>query len=340
MAFSDRRSLAGSLMLILAALIWGTAFAAQASCGDVVGSYTYNCIRSLVAAIVLTPVIGIFDRTGKTLRRPVTPEDRKRILKGGVLVGIALFFASNLQQLGIALGTPAGKAGFLTSCYIVLVPVLGIFLGKKTRWYIWAAIVLAVIGLYFLCMPKGAILTGALRLSAADLFVLLCAVAWAVHIQTVDSFAPTVDPVRLSRTQFLMAAIFSAIPMILIDMGVLTQGDSPFAVTLRSLAGTGGTGSFEAWARSLTIPGVWVSILYTGILSSGIAFTLQIVGQALVEPSRASVYMSLESVFSVLSGWIVLGEHMNLRELLGCLVIFLAVLLAQGILVPQKKEKL
>lgn len=320
-----------SLLLILAAFIWGTAFVAQSSAGSAVGSYTYNCVRSLVGALVLTPVIAFFDRKGRTVRKPVTREEKKLLVKGGVCVGVVLFFASNTQQLGIALGTPAGKAGFLTACYMTLVPVLGIVIKKKTHWYVWLAILLAVIGLYFLCLPKGAVQSGLLRLSASDSFVLLCALAYAVHILTVDHFSPRVDPIRLSRIQFLTCAVLSAIPMVLLDMGLITQGNSALSETLRHLAGTGGTGSLKAWISSLQIPGVWFSMLYTGLFSSGVAFTLQVVAQAKVEPAKASVYMSLESVFSVLSGWLILGDRLSFRELFGCGMIFIAVLLAQGI---------
>ncbi len=293
-----------SLLLVLTALIWGIAFVAQSEGGDAVGPYTFNCIRSLLGSAVLLPVIALLDKLGLTSKKPVTPAQKKTLLVGGVSCGIILCVASNLQQLGIYFGSSAGKAGFLTACYILLVPILGIFLGKRCGWNIWLGVGLTLIGLYLLCM------NGSFRLQFSDILLLLCALGFALHILVIDHFSPLVDGVRMSCIQFLVSGLLSAIPMFFVDMG-------------HSLAG------ITAWAPALMTMEAWIPILYAGILSCGAAYTLQIIGQQGVNPTVASLLMSLESVFSVIAGWIILGEKMGAKELFGCALIFAAVILAQ-----------
>lgn len=293
-----------SLLLVLTALIWGIAFVAQSEGGDAVGPYTFNCIRSLLGSAVLVPVIALLDKLGLTSRKPVTAAQKRTLLLGGVCCGVILCIASNLQQLGLYFGSSAGKAGFLTACYILLVPVLGIFLGKKCGWNIWAGVGLTLIGLYLLCM------NGSLQLQFSDILLLLCALCFAFHILAIDHFSPLVDGVRMSCIQFLVAGLLSAVPMFFIDMG-------------HSFAG------IAAWVPALFTMDAWLPILYAGILSCGAAYTLQIIGQQGVNPTVASLLMSLESVFSVIAGWAILGEKMGARELSGCALIFAAVILAQ-----------
>lgn len=300
-----------SFLLILTALIWGIAFVAQSEGGDAVGPYTFNCIRSLLGSAILVPVIALLDKLGLTSRKPATAAQKKTLLLGGVSCGIILCIASNLQQLGLYFGSSAGKAGFLTACYILLVPILGIFLKKKCGWNIWLGVALTLVGLYLLCM------SGSFALQLSDVLLLLCALCFAFHILVIDHFSPLVDGVRMSCIQFLVAGLLSAIPMFFIDMG-------------HSAAG------IAAWAPALLSADAWLPILYAGILSCGAGYTLQIIGQQGVNPTVASLLMSLESVFSVIAGWVILGEKMGARELSGCVLIFCAVILAQ---IPIKTPK-
>lgn len=223
---------------------------------------------------------------------------------GGICCGAILFLASSAQQLGMYMGTSAGKAGFLTACYILLVPIISLFLKKKCGWNIWVGMGITVIGLYLLCM------TDSLRFQASDLMVLLCALLFAIHILVIDYFSPLVDGVRLSCIQFLVCGILSMIPMFFVEMQ-------------HSLSG------IVVWAQNLQSLGAWIPILYAGILSCGVGYTLQIIGQNGLNPTLASMLMSLESVFSVLAGWLILQEKMELRQLGGCALIFAAILLAQ-----------
>lgn len=293
-----------SCLLVFAAFIWGIAFVAQSAGGDAVGPYTFNCIRSLIGGVVLLPVIRLSDRLQGDRRKPAGRGDWRKLLTAGIACGIALSLASNLQQMGIFLGSPVGKAGFLTACYMLLVPVLGLFLKKKCGWNIWLGIAIAVVGLYLLCIK------GDFSVQFSDLLLLLCALSFAVQILTVDHYADQVDGVRLACIQFLVSGVISAVPMIFVDIWGAPVG----------LAG---------WGAALADPYAWIPILYAGVLSCGVGYTLQIIGQRGMNPTIASLLMSLESVFSVLAGWVLLQEALSLREILGCALIFGAVLLAQ-----------
>lgn len=293
-----------SCLLVLAAFIWGIAFVAQSTGGDAVGPYTFNCIRSILGGIVLLPVIKLSDHMHLSPKRPASREERRLLFLAGISCGTALSLASNLQQMGIFLGSPVGKAGFLTACYMLIVPVLGLFLKKKCGWNIWIGIAIAVAGLYLLCIR------GDFSVQFSDLLLLLSAVSFAVQILFVDHYAGLVDGVRLSCIQFLVSGILSAIPMVIFDIG-------------QSAAGIAG------WASSLADPYAWIPILYAGVLSCGVGYTLQVIGQRGMNPTVASLLMSLESVFSVLAGWVLLEEALSGREILGCVLIFGAVLLAQ-----------
>jgi drug/metabolite transporter (DMT)-like permease len=302
-----------AFLLAFAALIWGIAFVAQREGGEVTGPYTFTSIRYLIGAIVLIPVIKINDKTkfyGDY--KPKNKEERNRLLLGGFCCGLCLTVASLLQQVGIYFGTQAGKAGFLTACYIVIVPILGLFLKKKCGVNVWIAVGITVIGLYLLCI------NGSFKMETSDFLVLCCSLVYSMHILTIDHFVNKhVDPVRLSSLQFLMAAVLSAFPAFFVDMGAKPANILPAIAVAFS-------------GKAL------ITILYTGVLSSGVAYTLQIVGQKGVNPTVASLLMSLESVFSVLAGWIILGEALSLKEALGCVLIFGAIVLAQ-IQIPTKK---
>ncbi len=293
-----------SLLLVLTALIWGSAFVAQRQGGDAVGPFSFNGIRSIIGGIALIPVILMVDKINPSDRKPKNRVDRRQLLIGGVCCGVVLFLASSAQQLGLTMGTPAGKAGFLTACYILLVPILGLFLKKKCGWNIWVGIVIAVVGLYLLCM------SGSLTFQSSDLMVLACALLFAIHILVIDHFSPLVDGVRMSCIQFWVCGILSCIPMFFSEMHHSVDG-------------------IIAWAQPLGTLDAWIPILYAGILSSGVGYTLQIVGQNGLNPTVASMIMSLESVFSVIAGWLILGERMGARQLAGCGLIFAAILLAQ-----------
>lgn len=297
------KELRNSLCLILTALVWGVAFVAQRQGGATAGPYTFNCIRSLMGAVVLLPVIRFLD--GRTENhKPQTQQDKRRIWIGGILCGAVLFVASTFQQMGMYYGTTAGKAGFLTACYILLVPVLGIFVGKKCHWNVWVGILTAVVGLYFLCLTEG------FSFYVSDVLVLLCAVCFSVHIMVIDYFSPLVDGVRMSCIQFLVCGVLGLAPMIGVEV-------------IRA------PGGLQGWMQMFGGWEVWIPILYAGIMSCGVGYTLQIIGQNGINPAIASLLMSLESVFSVLAGMLILHETMTGREILGCVLVFGAVIFAQ-----------
>lgn len=291
------------LLLLLASAIWGTAFVAQSKGGDIVGAFSFNCIRSLIGAGVLLIAILFLDRMGLS-HAPKTSAEKRILWIGGISTGTVLCLAGNLQQVGINMGHSTGKAGFLTACYIVLVPILGIFLKKRCGLNVWFSVGLTLVGLYLLCMKESS------RLETADLLLLGCALVFSVQILLVDHFAPLTDSVRLSCIEFLTSGVLSVIPMLFADIGFTRQ-------------------SISAWAGSFASLDAWISILYAGVLSCAVAYTLQIVGQRNVNPAIASLLMSLESVFSVLGGWLILHQSLSARELFGCLLIFVAVLLSQ-----------
>lgn len=286
-----------SAALLLAAFVWGVAFVAQSVGMDYVEPFTFNGIRCLIGSLVLLPCIFFFDRFKTSEEKEVVKNSRKTLWIGGILCGAILFVATNAQQIGIQY-TSAGKAGFITALYIVFVPIIGIFLKKKCSWNVWVSVVIAVIGFYLLCVKDG------LSLSKGDLWVLVCALVFPFHIWTVNHFAPMVDGVRLSCIQFLVCGILSGICMFFTetpDIGNILQA--------------------------------WMPLLYAGVLSCGLGYTLQIVGQKDFNPTIASLLMSFESVFSVLAGWVLLGQALSTREIFGCVLIFAGVILAQ---IPMK----
>lgn len=292
------KQLKSSLLLLLAATVWGAAFVAQSVAGESIGTFTFNGIRFIIGGICLLPFIR---RQGTR----ITSISRKKLL-GGVLCGTALFLASTAQQAGIAMGAEAGEAGFLTACYIVLVPVIGIFLGKKASVVVWTSVGITLAGLYLLCFqsfPKN----GLLSMSGANLMLLLCAFLFSVQILGIDHYAPVMSPVSLACVQFFVSGIFSCLMAV-------------FAEVIPDPAG---------WAASLSVPMAWIPILYTGIFSCAVGYTLQAVGQRDLNPALASLIMSMESVFSTIFGWLILGQTMTARELAGCGLIFVAIILAQ-----------
>ena len=297
-----------SILLVITAMIWGIAFVAQSSGGNVVGAYSFNAIRSLMGALFLIPVIFILDRLKLNGKKPVTKADKYMLLKGGISCGIVLFIASTFQQLGITMGSGAGKAGFLTACYILLVPVLGMLFHKKCGVNVWIGVFLSCVGLYLLCIK------GSMSFRVCDILVLICALCFSIHIMVIDYFSPLVDGVRMSFIQFLTCGILGIIPMCLFEVS----------------KGMG------VWAASFATLEAWIPLCYAGIMSCGVAYTLQIIGQNGLNPTVASLLMSLESVFSVVAGAVILNERMTVRELIGCALIFVAIILAQ---ISVKKPK-
>lgn len=293
------------IYLLRADLIWGAAFVSQRTGGDAVGAYSFNCIRFLIGAIVLIPIMFILEKIGLTDKHSETREEKRLLWIGGIVCGIALCFASNFQQVGITMGAAVGKAGFLTACYIIFVPLLGIFLKKPCSWNIIVGVALALVGLDLLCMQGGD-----LKITLPDLLLLLCALAFAIQILAIDYFAPKVNTVKLSCIEFFVCGLLSAVPMFISDI-------------------RGCDGGFSDWINNFTSIAPWIAILYAGICSSGIAYTLQIAGQKNFNPTIASLLMSLESVFSVIFGWLLLKENMSNREILGCVAIFAANIVAQ-----------
>ena len=291
---------------ILAAFIWGTAFVAQDMCADSIGTFTFNATRYFIAVLALLVVILIKDSLAKD-KPSLSPIQKKAANKqlwlGGLCCGTALAVASNFQQAGMVAGTDSGKAGFLTALYVVLVPLFGLFFKRKVNLSTWIAVVLSVVALYLLCIK------GEFSLAPGDLLILVCAVCFAVHILVIDHFTAYCDGVKLSCIQFLFAGIISAICMFIFE-----------------------TVDFAAiW--SCTLP-----LLYVGIFSCGVGYTLQILAQKDSNPTVVTILLSLESVFAVIAGAIILKQQMSVREYIGCAVMFAAVILAQ-IEFPSKKAE-
>ena len=287
-----------SLLLLLTAAIWGVAFVAQSVGMDYIGPFTFNAIRSMIGGLALIPCIFLMNR-GKPKEEP-SPKNRKALWIGGACCGVALAVASSLQQVGIQY-TSVGKAGFITALYIVIVPLLGLFFKKRPSVLVWAAVAIAVAGMYLLCMTNG------FSIGKGDLLMMTCAICFSIHILVIDYFSPRVDGVKMSWIQFLLCGVLCAVPMLLWERPALSQ-----------------------------ILAAWMPLLYAGVLSCGVGYTLQIVGQRNLDPPVASLILSLESVISVLAGWAILGQKLTVRELIGCVLVFCAILLAQ---LPQKSPE-
>lgn len=293
----------GSGMLLLTAMIWGVAFVAQSVGMDYVEPFTFNFARYIIGGVVLLP----FLKLGNTDTPKENTEDKskkkqrfRRSVIGGIGCGVLLFCASMLQQFGIMYTNVVGKAGFITALYIILVPVLGIFFRKKTKPLLWICVGISVIGLYLLCVSDG------YRLELADVLLLACALFFAFHIIFIDYISPNTNGVLVSCVQFFVSGLFCMVAMFLFE--------SPsFAGILKA----------------------YIPILYTGVLSCGVAYTFQILGQKYVEPTKASLILCLESVVAVLAGWLLLQQALSIRELLGCIIMFVAIIMAQFV---QKEE--
>lgn len=291
-----KNKLRGILALMVATVIWGSAFIAQSVGMDHIGPMTFQAVRCALAALFLAPLTFLFSKdktaTAKSWRNP-------KLWKAGILCGSALFVAGGLQQIGLVY-TSAGKAGFITAMYIVLVPVLGVFLKKRPSPAAWLSVAVAVGGLYLLsCM-------GVSEVNKGDLLLLGCAVAFAVQITLIDRHAGNLDGIQLNCVQSLVCSLLSAVVMVLTEEPEMDN-----------------------------ILQCWLPLSYAGILSMGVAYTLQIVGQRHLEPTPASLIMSLESVYAAVFGWLILKERMASHELLGCALVFGAVIISQ---IPTKRK--
>lgn len=292
------QKLKGNIILFITAIIWGISFVSQSVGMDYIGPNTFMGIRTTMGGLVLLPVIFFTDRAKKK-NGTYKKTNFKKLLSYGVPCGVFLCIASTLQTYGLQVTTTA-KSGFLTALYIIFVALFGIFYGKKMNLKIASGVILSVIGMYFLCLFGEEI-----SFNWGDGLTLLCAVFFAGQILLIDRFINDIDGVKLACTQFLSAGIINLVIMFLIE--------KPEMVNILSCT---------------------TALLYSGIMSCGIAYTLQIIGQKYTDPTSASIIMSLESVFAALSGWVLLGEGMTIAQISGCVFMFLAIILVQ---LPSKK---
>ena len=289
-----KQQIKSSLILLLTATIWGVAFVAQSVGMEYIGPFTFNAIRCVLGGLVLIPVILVLKKKKETGAENQEKEDKKTLWAGGIACGVILCIASNLQQFGI-MEASVGKSGFFTALYIVMIPVIGIFIGKRPGIKLWFCVALAVVGMYLLCMKDGSF-----TIERADIMLLLCALVFSFHILVVDYFSPKVDGVKMSCIQFVVCGVLSAV-------GVL----------------------FTETPDISNIQAAWLPLLYAGLLSCGVGYTLQIVGQKGINPVIASLIMSLESVISALAGWVILGQVLSPKEILGCVLMFVAIIITQ-----------
>jgi len=296
------------LALFITAIIWGTAFVAQSEGMDYLGPFSFNAIRYLIGSIVLIPLILVL-RAGRRRKAAVSAgsdmthvsdaawepgTDLRHTVIGGLMVGLALCVASLFQQFGI-IYTTVGKAGFITALYIIIVPFYGVLLKRKVGWKVWLAAGIAIVGFYLMCM------TGAVGLNKGDVLVLIASFVWGVQIMLVDKYAPQADAVMLSSIEFGFSGLLCTILALIFERDTTLQA-------IRDCAGP---------------------ILYAGVMSCGVAYTLQVVAQKRVKPTLACLIMSLEAVFSALAGWVLLGQSMTGIEIAGCVLVFAGVIIAQ-----------
>lgn len=293
-----KQQLKGTAAILAATLIWGSAFIAQSVGMDHIGPFTFQTIRCTMAVVFLIVVVFFFDLRRNDRNTYFSRWKNKKLWLSGAICGSALFVAAGLQQMGLVY-TSAGKAGFITAMYIVLVPVLGIFLKNKPPVSAWISVAIAVVGLYLLSCA------GVTEINIGDILLTSCAFAYAVQITLIDRLAGGLDGIRLNCIQNLFCALWS-IPFML--------AEAPQSAAI----------------AECTFP-----LLYAGVMSMGIAYTLQIIGQQNLSPTPASLLMSLESVFAALCGWLILHESMSSSELLGCALVFGAVVISQ---IPNKKH--
>lgn len=301
----NRQKLKGNLLLLLTAVVWGFSFIAQSKGVELISPVAFNGIRSMLGAVVLIPVIFLLD-LGKKKRNTYPPQNIKTLIIGALVCGTILCTSSTLQTFGLLYTSP-GKSGFITALYMVFIPIIGLFLGKKTRPIQWVCVLIAICGLYLMCINSE------LEINIGDVLTLMSAVSFSCHILVIDYFSPKVDGIKLASIQFFVCGAISLIYVLLFE-----------ELTLEPVLDC------------------WMSIGYAGALSCGVGYTLQIVGQKYTDPTSASILMSLESVFATLAtvvlvalGWDLTGGQLSSREILGCVLMFVAIILVQ---LPEKKK--
>lgn len=285
--------LKSDLILLVTALIWGLAFVAQRESMAYIGPFTFNAIRFAMGALVLVPFLYFFNGKNKDANS-TSLKQNVGLVKGGLVAGIILFLGSSFQQYGLVY-TTAGNAGFITSLYVILTPILGLIWGQKPGIKVWTGAVIATLGLYFLSVSQS------FNISSGDLLVLTSAFFYAFHVLIIAWLSPRFHSIRIAMLQFVVVALLS----------LLAAGITETII----------------WEQILK---AGIPILYAGIFSTGIAFTLQIIGQRKTIPSHAAILLSFESVFAVLGGWIILHETSTLRQILGCLLMFAGIIIAQS----------
>ena len=285
--------LRANLLLLLAAFIWGFSFVAQRTGMAHLGPFAFNAVRFFLGGLVLLPLMGLFNRQRQRVGLAVVPLRDRRLLLGGAVVGLLLFGGATLQQAGIVF-TTAGKAGFITSLYVVLVPLLGLLVGHRPSAAVWVGAVLAAAGLYFLTIE------GAFGMAWGDLLVLVGAFVWAIHFLVLGHFSPQTDTIKLSFLQFMVCAALSAVAALLFETSAIAD------------------------FRAALVP-----ILYSGILSVGLGYTLQVVALGNARPADAAILLSLEAVFAVMAGRLLLGEQLTSRAFLGCVLMLAGILISQ-----------
>ena len=297
----NSKKLRGNILLFITAFIWGTAFVAQRQGVEILDPCTYNGIRSFFGCMALMPVILFMDFKAKK-NNTYVKDNPKLLALGGIVCGVILFLASTVQTAAL-IDADEGKAGFMTALYLIIVPILGIFIGKKIRPVVWLCVVFATLGLYFLCVKEGT----SFSFDKSEILLLLCALIFAFHIMAVDYFSPRLNGVKLSFIQFLVVGLISLVYIVLIDKPQMSD------------------------IIKCALP-----IIYAGVFSSGIAYTLQIVAQKDTEPAVASIIMSMESLFALLAGIVVSGNQPGIREIIGCIFMLAAIILVE---LPEKKKE-
>lgn len=287
----NRQKFTGSVLLLIGAIIWGVAFVAQAKASNI-GAFTFNCVRNIIGGVVLLPFIFVLCK--KDNDQPPRPKNCPNLFICGAICGFFLAVASAFQQSAMNMGASTGKAGFITACYIIFVPLISTFFGKKVSFLLWIAVALSTAGLYLLCM------TESLVLEISDLLLLACAISFAFQILAIDRFSPYFSGIKLACVQFFACGLFSGIMMLIFEKPNLSE-----------------------------IYAAGIPILYTGVFSSGVAYTLQIVGQKKLNPTVATLIMSLESAIAAISGWFILNQSMRPEEIIGCVIMFVAIVIAQ-----------
>ena len=292
---SSEKKILGFFLLFLTALIWGVAFVAQSVGMDHIGPYTFNTGRLLLGALVTMPwaIMELKKQKNAEEEKEVYIKKRNSSVIGAAFCAVVFFLAVNLQQFAL-IGSSVANVSFITTLYILIIPIIGMFLGKKHGLSIWIAIAIAVVGMYLLCIKEG------LVLEMGDILAFICAVMFALQILIVDHYVPKSYVIVLSCAQNLFAGLISLVFMLIFE-GVNLEG----------------------------IKTVWLPLAYTGILSTGLAYTTQMLGQKYLKPTVASLIMSLESVIAAIAAWLIIGQALSLREMLGCALVFVGVIIAQ-----------